>query len=110
MEQTEGQGAPAVSSIGARYRVEALLGRGGMAEVYQVVDTSSGERRALKRLLKIDDERKLQRATELFEREFHTLSQLAHPRVVSVLDYGFEDGAPYYTMELLDGGDLQALA
>ena len=110
MEQTEGHGASQVGSVGARYRIETLLGQGGMAEVYQVVDTSTGDRRALKRLIKIDDPRKLQRATELFEREFHTLSQLAHPRVVSVYDYGVEDGAPYYTMELLDGGDLQQRA
>ncbi|HMI92202.1 MAG TPA: serine/threonine-protein kinase, partial [Polyangiales bacterium] len=109
MEQA-GQEASAVGSVGGRYRIETLLGQGGMAEVYQVVDTSTGERRALKRLIRIDDPRKLQRATELFEREFHTLSQLAHPRVVSVFDYGVEDGTPYYTMELLDGGDLQQRA
>ena len=109
MEQAEGQGAPVVS-IAGRYRVESELGQGGMAVVYQVVDTSTGQRRALKRLLKIDDPRKLQRSTELFEREFHTLSQLAHPRVVSVLDYGVDEGSPYYTMELLDGGDLQQRA
>ena len=110
MEPAEGQGASQVSSVAGRYRIEALLGQGGMAEVYQVVDASNGQRRALKRLLKSLDPRKLQRATELFEREFHTLSQLAHPRVVSVYDYGVDDGAPYYTMELLDGGDLQQRA
>ena len=44
------------------------------------------------------------RHVALFEREFHTLSQLAHPRVVSVFDYGVDEGTPYYTMELLDGG------
>src|SRR5689334_23691032 len=110
MEQAEAQGVPQVSSIAGRYRVESELGQGGMAVVYQVVDTSTGQRRALKRLLKIEDPRKLTRATELFEREFHTLSQLAHPRVVSVLDYGLDEGLPYYTMELLDGGDLQQRA
>jgi hypothetical protein len=106
MEQAEGQEASHAGSVAGRYRIEALLGQGGMAEVFQVLDTSTGERRALKRLLK-GDPRKLQRATELFEREFLTLAQLAHPRVVTVHDYGVEEGVAYYTMELLDGGDLQ---
>jgi eukaryotic-like serine/threonine-protein kinase len=38
------------------------------------------------------------------------LAQLAHPRIVEVYDYGIDDVGPYYTMELLDGGDLQQLA
>jgi len=46
----------------------------------------------------------------LFEREFHLLAQLSHPRVIEVYDYGIEDGRPYYTMELLDGGDLRELS
>ena len=43
----------------------------------------------------------------LFEREYHTLAQLAHPRIIEVYDYGIDDAGPYYTMELLDGGDLR---
>jgi tetratricopeptide (TPR) repeat protein len=46
------------------------------------------------------------RHEELFRQEFHTLVQLSHPNVVAVYDYGVDAGAPYYTMELLDGGDL----
>ena len=44
----------------------------------------------------------------LFEREFHALAQLSHPRVIEVYDYGVDETGPYYTMELLDGGDLRA--
>ena len=46
----------------------------------------------------------------LFEREFHALAQLSHPRVIEVYDYGVDETGPYYTMELLDGGDLRARA
>ena len=48
-------------------------------------------------------------AVELFEREFHTLSELAHPRIVEVYDYGVDGEGAYYTMELLGGNDLRAL-
>ena len=43
----------------------------------------------------------------LFEREFHLLAQLAHPRGIEVYDYGIDAGRPYYTRELLDGGDVR---
>src|SRR5262249_28731292 len=43
----------------------------------------------------------------LFQGEFHALAQLAHPRVIEVYDYGVDEAGPYYTMELLDGGDLR---
>ena len=46
--------------------------------------------------------------TALFEREFHTLAQLAHPGIVEVYDYGIDEHGPYYTMELLSGRDLRA--
>src|SRR5262249_40022545 len=87
-----------------------LLGRGGMATAYRAVDSVTGKAVALKRLHVEGTEKKTERAIELFEREFHTLVQLAHPRVVQAYDYGVDDGRPYYTMELLDGGDLHGLA
>jgi tRNA A-37 threonylcarbamoyl transferase component Bud32/tetratricopeptide (TPR) repeat protein len=43
----------------------------------------------------------------LFEREFCTLSQLVHPRIIEVYDYQTDDGCAFYTMELLSGGDLR---
>jgi hypothetical protein len=92
--------------IANRYQVLALLGRGGMAAAYRVRDRQLGSELALKRLTVEGD---ATRAIELFEREYHTLVQLAHPRVVRVFDYGVEGAHPYYTMELLDGGDQKDL-
>jgi tetratricopeptide (TPR) repeat protein len=96
--------------IDKRYLVEKTLGKGGMAVVYLVRDTVTQRRLALKRLLIKDPEKKQKQVTKFFEHEFHTLSQLAHPRVIEVYDFGKDEIGPYYTMELLDGGDLQQLS
>ncbi len=105
------QGPDAVGAlIDNRYQVETTLGRGGMAVVYQVLDSTTGRKLALKRLLERADEKKQQTIAALFEREFYTLAELAHPRVVEVYDYGKIENGAYYTMELLDGGDLRELA
>lgn len=92
--------------VAGRYLGERLLGRGGMASVYAVRDVSTGRRLALKRLAH-DANRK---ALILFEREYHTLASLRHPNIVEVYEYGSDADGPYYTMELLEGTDLQYLA
>jgi hypothetical protein len=93
--------------IGGRYEVVAELGRGGMAQVFCVRDAVSGRSLALKQLIAHADAKLARTSAVLFEREFHTLAQLSHPRVIEVYDYGVDDTGPYYTMELLDGGDLR---
>jgi tetratricopeptide (TPR) repeat protein len=102
--------APADAKIGGRYEVIRQLGRGGMATIFHVRDLVSARELALKQLeLHADD--KTQREEEVaFEREFHVLAQLSHPSVVSAFDYGLAEGGPYYTMELLDGGDVRERA
>jgi tetratricopeptide (TPR) repeat protein len=80
-----------------------------MAEVHEAEDVRNGKRVALKRLLDHADPAKSDKARQLFEREFHTLSQLSHPRIVEVYDYSVDELGPYYTMELLSGGDLSSL-
>jgi hypothetical protein len=90
-------------TIGGVYRVEAELGRGGMARVYRVLDERSGQRLALKRLIVEGERTATLRA--MFEREYYTLVELAHPRIVRVFDYGLDGDTPYYTMELLEGVD-----
>jgi hypothetical protein len=96
--------------LAGRYECIRELGGGGMAVVYEVLDRVSGRRLAFKRLHIGMLQERQKRARALFEREFHTLAQLAHPRIVEVYDFGIDDAGPYYTMELLDGGDLQQLA
>jgi hypothetical protein len=96
--------------IANRYRVEKTLGQGGMAVVYQVLDNTTDKSLALKQLVVKGDTTEHKNMMALFDYEFHTLAQMAHPRIIEVYDYGKDDTIPYYTMELLDGGDLKELA
>jgi type II secretory pathway predicted ATPase ExeA len=104
VETSQGDATPEV--IGAHYRVLAELGRGGMARVVRVTDQRSGTGYALKQLFPAGDRAATLRA--MFEREYHTLVDLAHPHIVRVFDYGVEQDNPYYTMELLEGSDVRA--
>jgi eukaryotic-like serine/threonine-protein kinase len=89
-----------------KYRVERLLGEGGMGRVLLAYHTGIGQRVALK-LLHSDLARRDQTATERFKREAHTSARIRHPHVCRVLDAGtLSDGTPYLAMEYLEGRDL----
>jgi tetratricopeptide (TPR) repeat protein len=98
---------PKLESLNQRYAIGNLLGKGGMAVVYQVKDLASGKQVALKQFTLPKDDRHYAESASLFEHEFLTLAQLSHPRIIEVYDYSVADTGPYYTMELLDGGDLR---
>jgi hypothetical protein len=104
------QAAPVPEQIGTRYTVLERLGQGGMAVVYRVRDTGRDAEVALKQLIVADDPERRRKINALFEREFYVLAQLSHPSVVQVYDFGLDAAGPYYTMELLDGGDLNGRA
>jgi hypothetical protein len=79
-----------------------------MGVVYRVVDRSTGEERALKRLNRNTNNELF--VIEAFEREYQVLAGLDHPRIIRVFDYGVDDVGPYYTMELLEGRDMRKAA
>jgi hypothetical protein len=110
--EPEGSAVPSVVPlwIGGRYQVLDRIGRGGTATVYSVLDVSSGRELALKRLAVAPGERRFAEHAAAFEREYHALIQLSHPRIIEVHDFGADEGRRYYTMELLDGGDLRELS
>ena len=93
--------------VAGRYRIEGRMAKGGMGAVYRAFDRVERRKVALKRLLTDANAR---RRTRMFEREFHTLAGLEHPRIIEVYDYGVDERGAYYTMELLDGRDLRELA
>ncbi len=91
-----------------RYRLIDKLGEGGMGVVYRAIDRLTNEQVALKKVTVPDDALRFASRTdeamnvrEALTREFKTLASLRHPNVISVLDYGFDDGQPFYTMDLL---------
>lgn len=87
--------------IANRYRIVAEVARGGMGVVYEAFDELRNVRLALKQL---HTTARSPRIVAFFEREYQTLVGLIHPRIIRVYDYGVADGLPYYTMELLEGG------
>lgn len=93
--------------IASRYHVIEELGRGGAALVMRVYDALTDREVALKRLLSpCGSDHPSEVACLHFRREFHTLAAVRHPGIVEAYDYGVDERGPYYTMELLDGGDL----
>ena len=109
LESQQG-GAEAAAIAEGRYRVDGVLGKGGTGTVYKVYDTLRECSLALKMLHPRLEMAAEPRVVSQFEREYHMLTQLCHPRVVKVYDFGVEATAHYYTMEWLDGGDVRELA
>jgi tetratricopeptide (TPR) repeat protein len=92
-----------------RYRLDSELARGGMGVVYRAFDKLASREVAYKRLL-VAGTRSRERFVALFQREYNTLVQLAHPAIVEAYEYGFDEEGPFYTMELLAGQGLVELA
>ena len=93
-------------SVG-RYRLERLIGAGGMGEVWAAYHHGLKRQVAVK-LLKLGDQSA--RSILRFEREVAATSQLSHPNTIRVFDFGVtEDSICYYAMELLVGCDLADL-
>jgi len=93
--------------LGTRYRIVALLGRGGMGEVYRADDLELGQSVALKFL----PESVSRNAAELarFRNEVRVARQIAHPNVCRVYDIGEIDGHVFLSMEYIDGEDLASV-
>jgi Tol biopolymer transport system component len=86
------------------YKVVALIGAGGMGEVYRALDTRLGREVALKVLAPHLAATPEVRAR--FEREARTVSQLNHPHICALYDVGRQEGLDYLVMELVEGETL----
>src|SRR5438067_8152196 len=93
--------------IGGRYRVLALLGRGGMGEVYRAQDLVLNQIVALKFLS--DAIRTKESALARFRNEVRIARQISHPNVCRVYDIGIMEGLHFLSMEYIDGEDLSSL-
>uniref|UniRef100_UPI003D943675 protein kinase domain-containing protein n=1 Tax=Gordonia sp. B7-2 TaxID=3420932 RepID=UPI003D943675 len=90
----------------AGYRVLSQLGQGGMGAVY-LVDNPSLERREALKVISIagaGDPSFQQR----FTNEARTAAKLNHPSIITVHQYGIDNGAPWFSMSYIEGRDLSA--
>src|ERR1700758_550496 len=93
--------------LAGRYRIIALLGKGGMGEVYRADDLTLGQPVALKFLP--DEAARDQGLLERFKNEVRIARRVSHPNVCRVYDVGDVDGHNFFTMEYVDGEDLASL-
>src|SRR5580704_16454083 len=87
------------------YEIVAVLGAGGMGEVYRARDTRLGRDVALK-ILPASFARDPERLRR-FELEARAAGALNHPNILAIYDLGVHDGAPYLVSELLEGETLR---
>jgi eukaryotic-like serine/threonine-protein kinase len=97
-------GSGEVALLAERYRLERVLGTGGMASVWLAHDERLGRPVAVKLLSDslTHDESYLKR----FRREARLAAGLSHPNLVKVYDFGGEDERPYLVMEYIEGETL----
>jgi serine/threonine-protein kinase len=94
------------ATVGKKYRIEKVIGEGGMGRVYLATQLALEKPVVLKVLRRwlLSDERTVER----FRREARTASRLSHPNSITVMDFGeTEAGDHYLAMEYLSGKDLQ---
>jgi non-specific serine/threonine protein kinase len=90
--------------VGETYRLEKLLGRGGMGEVWLATHLLFNEPRAIKFIIDAFSNHPV--AKERFIREAQNLSRLNHPYIVRVYDLSQQNGMLYLVMEYVEGGPL----
>ena len=95
----------AIGVIGGRYRLEGLLGEGGMARVFDAFDERL-ERPVAVKILRPETEA-LPGMRTRFQQEARLSARLIHPNIVGVLDYGEDGASSYLVMERLPGSTLR---
>src|SRR5215471_5740912 len=103
---SEGRFLPG-TTLAQRYRIVALLGKGGMGEVYRADDLTLGQPVALKFLPEAAARDEDARAR--FRNEVRTARRVSHPDVCRVYDVGEVNGQTFLSMEYVDGEDLASL-
>jgi serine/threonine-protein kinase len=92
--------------LGGRYRLQQVLGQGGMATIFGATDDKLGREVAVK-VLRPEYGTDAQ-FVERFKHEAQAAASLRHPNIVQVYDYGTDPAGPYIVMEQVSGGDLSS--
>lgn len=94
-------------SIDGRYRIDAVIGKGGMGTVYRASRLLIGDEVAIK-ILRIGQAEEDPQAAERFRREARAAARLKHPNAVSIYDFGVSsEGLQYLVMDLVEGKSLR---
>lgn len=91
--------------VAGRYRIERLLGEGGMSRVYEATDLRLGRTVAIKVVR--DELRGDAEFAQRFTREARTAASLSHPNIVNIFDAGQDGDLTFIVMELVDGRPLR---
>ena len=107
-EETESELRALVgTTVAGKYRVDRMIGRGGMGAVFQAVNLAIGKRVALKFLN--HEAAQNREACQRFQREAEAAGMAESAHIVQIFDSGVTDsGLPFLVMELLSGEDLRA--
>ena len=99
-EKTKSDGQSRVgTTIAGKYRLDRLLGKGGMGAVYEATHVGIDRKFALKLLH--DQTGRAPDSEARFEREARAAGRIGHPNIVAVFDFGrTDDDDPYIVMEL----------
>ncbi|MFQ3535579.1 MAG: serine/threonine-protein kinase [Aggregatilineales bacterium] len=93
-----------VGKVLGQYRLEAPLGKGGMASVYRAYQASVDRYVAIKVMTpEIANDPSF---VERFQREARIIAKLEHPHILPVIDFGESEGIYYIAMRYMDGGSL----
>ena len=92
------------SSFGARYRIESLLGQGGMGAVYRAYDTDLERTVALK-LVRPELAASVE-TMQRFKQELLLASKISHKNILRIHDLGDSDGIKFISMAFVEGSDL----
>ena len=93
--------------LNGRYQLLERFGSGGMANIYRARDTSLDRYVAIKVLR--DDKSRNADFDLQFQLEARAAANLSHPNIVTVYDFGIDNGQPFIVMELVPGTDLKSL-
>ena len=93
--------SPVGTFLDDRYRLDAVVGAGGMSTVYRAFDVVLQRQVAIKLMHReiASDSDQLER----FRREARSVAQLSHRHIVQVIDAGEDDGTPYIVFEFVEG-------
>jgi serine/threonine-protein kinase len=94
--------------IAGRFVLDALIGRGGMGDVYRATDTTDARAVAVK-MMRDEHARDLDLLGR-FATEARALARVHHPNVVGFVDSGNHEGAPYLAMKYVEGPNLSTVA